>query len=111
MLRFPEFRERLIASVCTPLCFFLVACGGEGELPANTYSDASQKPDNHVTAQGYALSTAIWKARDIPVCCINPTPADAQGRAWVQQAIKHTWGKKFASRFHGLGTVSVGKSK
>lgn len=39
----------------------------------------------------YAASAQLWPTRTIPVCWENASDANAQGRAWVQDAVAQTW--------------------
>src|SRR5713226_1198220 len=41
--------------------------------------------------RAFALRTAVWDTRDIPVCWENPTEADRQGRQWTREAVQDTW--------------------
>jgi cysteine-rich repeat protein len=58
----------------------------------------------------FAVKASLWKQREIPVCWINPTPENANGRAWTQQAVAGSWETVVPMRFVGWGTCQAHSS-
>lgn len=46
---------------------------------------------SHAQENAFALRSSKWDTNTIEVTWINPTEADAQERAWVQEAITNSW--------------------
>ncbi len=81
--------------------------GGSGpppsaaQLPAADPAATQRQPGT----LGYVLTSALWgSGAAIPVCWVNPSPADQTERLWVQQAIQRTWELSSRVTFTGWDT-------
>jgi MYXO-CTERM domain-containing protein len=57
-----------------------------------------------------AYKSGLWTQREIPVCWLNPEAANADGRAWSQQAIAGSWEAVVPMRFTGWGPCDARSS-
>ncbi|QDT03105.1 Astacin (Peptidase family M12A) [Rubripirellula lacrimiformis] len=58
---------------------------------------------NRAQDRAFPLRRAIWPSATIPVTWENPSPANAQERQWVQDAITRTWQAESGLKFTGWG--------
>ncbi|MED5463093.1 MAG: hypothetical protein VX699_00450 [Myxococcota bacterium] len=55
----------------------------------------------------FVLESTLWESTTLPVCWENPTEDNRQGRMWVEDQIKATWGRHSALEFAGWGPCSL----
>ena len=72
------------------LSWFLVLCTLVGCAPGGTESLTSELVEDDEDAV-YAASKLLWQVKSVPVCWENASDANAEGRAWVQDAVAMTW--------------------
>ncbi|MES2889715.1 MAG: PA14 domain-containing protein [Pseudomonadota bacterium] len=89
----------------------MTACGGgNDDEPSATPSSSgalSTGPSNSgggATAKGYVATKTLWNQKIIPVCWVNPEPANATARLWAQQAVERTWQAHSQLTFTGWAT-------
>jgi hypothetical protein len=76
--------------VLSRLSWFLVLCTLAGCAPGGTESLTSELVEDDEDAV-YAASKLLWQVKSVPVCWENASDANAEGRAWVQDAVAMTW--------------------
>jgi len=114
-MQFPKFSFQLLALTALLLLIGLInsatgwaqSTDSKIYLPIVANGSGPQPPGQTPTPvwqYGYVAKNQVWHQRpEIPVCWINPSPADSNERLWVQQKISATWERHSRVRFVGWG--------